>query len=184
MWAPTCHGSTSPNATKNTIALLSIKGTLLAHMQLGVHQDPRSLSAEPVPSWLAPARPGAWDFSSSGVGLCGSCCLVCYLTVCSSTASLWGSDWGQHWKPLWSPDRQHPLLSPCLLNLSFPPRSSSGWWSISSPGPCKLSAVQQQYSFWSVVSTVVRGLHISSSDEMKFIVGDQDVKKVGIGFRD
>lgn len=124
----------APNATKNTIALLSIKGTLLAHMQLGVHQDPRSLSAEPVPSWLAPARPGAWDFSSSGVGLCGSSCLVCYLTVCSSTASLWGSDWGQRWKPLWSPDRQHPLLSPCLLNLSFPPRSSSGWWSITSLG--------------------------------------------------
>lgn len=144
----------------------------------------RSLSAEPVPSWLAPARPGAWDFSSSGVELCVSCCLVCYLIVCSSTASLWGSDWRQCWKPLWSPDTQYPLLSPCLLNLSFPPRSSSGWSSITSPGPCKLSAVQQQYNFWPVVSMVVRGLHISSSDEMKFIVGDQDVKKVRLGFRD
>ncbi|KAK4828308.1 hypothetical protein QYF61_025320 [Mycteria americana] len=43
---PQPAGNTPPDAAQDTISLLCCKGTLLAHVQLGVHQDPQVLFCE------------------------------------------------------------------------------------------------------------------------------------------
>jgi len=45
------------------------KGTLLGHVQLGVHQDPQVIST-PISSWLAPAYTGAQGYPSPRARLC------------------------------------------------------------------------------------------------------------------
>ena len=56
-----------------SINLLRCKGILLAHCQLGVHQNPRGhFLSSCFPAGWPPVCAGAWHFSFPGTGLCTS----------------------------------------------------------------------------------------------------------------
>lgn len=66
-------------AAQNTVSLLSHKGTLLTHIQIGVHLSPRSLSAKLLSRWMTPkwalggSSPGAELWTSRCWTSWGSC---------------------------------------------------------------------------------------------------------------
>lgn len=62
-------GNALPNVVQDTIRFLISKGLLLAHVQLGAHQDTYILFCRAISSWLSPSCP-MWDCSSSGAGFC------------------------------------------------------------------------------------------------------------------
>ena len=67
-------GNTLSNAVKNISCLLSNKGTLLTHVQLGTYQDSYILFSQSCFSVGWVACPGAWGFPSQGAGLWNSPC--------------------------------------------------------------------------------------------------------------
>lgn len=67
-------GSTFPDAAQDTSSLLSSKGGVLAHTQLGVYQDSQVLFGQAASQLGAPARASAWGCASPGAGLGSSPC--------------------------------------------------------------------------------------------------------------
>lgn len=67
------HVGFTPNAAQDTNSLLSVKETILGHIQVGASWIPRSSSAKMLSSWMAPAYTGAWSRSSPGAGPGTSC---------------------------------------------------------------------------------------------------------------
>ena len=53
--------------------------------------------------------------------------LMVRLPNTTSSVCVWGCDGRQCWKPCWNGDKQHPLLSPYPLGLSFHWRMISDW---------------------------------------------------------
>lgn len=63
-------GVVMPNGVQDTTGRLCSKGTFLALVLPGVHQDSQVLFCQAASSWVAPTCTGAWSCSFPSAGLC------------------------------------------------------------------------------------------------------------------